>query len=209
MTELFRNTYRVSSARLKNYNYGNKGAYFITICSKDHKNFFGKIIPKNSDIPDKHGMKNDVELTNIGKIVRSEWIKSSLIRSDMNLEFDAYIIMPNHFHGTIIIGENSYNKAGESKKSNTDNFISAFKPQAKNLASVIRGFKSSVTSASKKLGYSGFAWQPGYYDHIIRNYEDFQKIHEYIITNPENWKKDKFYIDSGDSMLASQDIWVL
>jgi hypothetical protein len=78
--------------------------------------------------------------------------------------------------------------------------INKFGPQTKNLASIVRGFKSSVTTLVKKMlpdampnANIHFAWQPRYHDHIIRDAESFIRIREYIVNNPLRWKEDKFY----------------
>jgi len=70
-----------------------------------------------------------------------------------------------------------------------------FGPQSKNLASIIRGFKSSVTTNARKI-HAGFDWQPRFHEHIIRNDESYQRISEYIQNNPVNWHADKFYNES-------------
>ena len=72
---------------------------------------------------------------------------------------------------------------------NTNNFGA----QSKNLASVMRGFKSAVTTFARKNRDSDFQWQSRYYDHIIRNNKSFEKIHHYIVNNPRKWEDDKFY----------------
>jgi hypothetical protein len=66
-----------------------------------------------------------------------------------------------------------------------------FGPQSQNLASIIRGFKIGVTKFAKTKT-NGFGWQPRFHDHIIRNEESYQRIKNYIRTNPQNWKSDKF-----------------
>ncbi len=67
-----------------------------------------------------------------------------------------------------------------------------FGVQSKNLASIIRGFKSAVTTYSKKHDFSCFEWQARYHDHVIRNPYSFERIQNYIINNPRNWKEDTF-----------------
>jgi hypothetical protein len=67
-----------------------------------------------------------------------------------------------------------------------------FGPQSKNLASIIRGFKSAVTTNTCKI-HCGFAWQSRFHDHIIRDDEEYQRIADYINTNPQNWNTDKFF----------------
>jgi REP element-mobilizing transposase RayT len=190
----YRNKYRIKSTRLQNWNYGWKGAYFITICTHNREHYFGEII------------NNNMVLSEIGKIAKSEWIKTFKIRVDMNLEMGEYVIMPNHIHGIIIIGDNEYNSQqcigrDAMHRVSTDNNhrVSAdnkFGPQSKNLASIIRGYKSSVTTYAHKNGIDDFAWQSRFYDHIIRNEKSFNNISEYIINNPMNWKNDKFNMNN-------------
>ena len=114
------------------------------------------------------------------------------------------VVMPNHFHAIIIIGENEYNRPGDTdavvrrdamhRVSTTapNGPANKFGPQSKNLASIIRGFKSAVTINARKI-HSGFAWQSRFHDHIIRDEQSYQNISEYIINNPAKWEDDKFY----------------
>jgi len=67
-----------------------------------------------------------------------------------------------------------------------------FGVQSKNLASIVRGFKSAVTTYSKKHGISEFHWQARYHDRVIRNSFSLTQIQNYIINNPKNWKKNTF-----------------
>ena len=97
MSEKFQNKYRIPSARWQQWDYASEGLYFITICTKNHQHFFGEI---------KDGK---MILNDFGKIVQNEWIKSIEIRPDMHLELGEFIVMPNHFHAVIMIGENMYN----------------------------------------------------------------------------------------------------
>ncbi len=199
----YKNKYRIPSARLQNWDYGSNAAYFITICTADREHYFGKII------------KNKMQLFEIGRITKNEWLKTPEIRPDMNLLLDRFIVMPNHFHGIIIIGENEYNtKRGTERdmecdmecrdamhcvsttttdKTTTNNDTkNEFGPQSKNLASIIRGFKSSVTTFAHKNNIK-FGWQSRFHDHIIRNDTEYNRIRTYIINNPANWPQDKFY----------------
>ena len=92
MTLLFRNKYRIPSARDPNHDYGSEGIYFITICIEKGKKVLSRIIDKK------------VVLTKMGEIVNEEWLKTPSIRPNMNIILDEYCIMPNHFHGIIIFG---------------------------------------------------------------------------------------------------------
>jgi len=89
MDELYRNKYRVESARLKNWDYAAPGMYFITICTHNREHLLGKIDQGN------------MTLSDIGEIVREEWEKSFSLRAELSC--DAYVIMPNHLHGILII----------------------------------------------------------------------------------------------------------
>jgi hypothetical protein len=68
-----------------------------------------------------------------------------------------------------------------------------FGPQSKNLASIVRGFKSSVTTWCRKNNYPNFNWQPLFHDHIIRDQQSFENIQKYIFENPKKWKQDRFH----------------
>ena len=114
----------------------------------------------------------------------------------MNLESGEFVVMPNHIHGIIIIGANEYNtpRTNADERRDTMHCVSTnqFAPQSKNLASIIRGYKSAVTTYARKNGID-FEWQPRYYDHIIRTIDDYHRISNYIINNPAKWNVDKFY----------------
>ena len=179
MSDKFNNRYRIASARLSTWDYGSEGAYFVTICTKRMRCFFGSIEDKK------------MKLSAIGEIVKQEWLKTFEMRPDMNLQNVEYVIMPNHFHAIIIIGVNEYN-SGSASITNTPK--NKFGPQSKNLASIIGGFKIGVTTNSRKI-LPSFDWQHLFHDHIIRNQRSFDNISNYIKNNPANWPDDKFYND--------------
>jgi len=174
MSEKFQNKYRISSARLKNWDYGASAIYFVTICTKHRKHYFGEICD------------DEMILNEIGKLVEREWLKTPHIRPDMNLELGAFVVMPNHFHGIITIGSNKYNTRRDAKPR-----VSTFGAQSNNLASIIRGFKSSVSINTRKI-IPSFGWQARFHDHIIRDFDSFHRIEQYIQNNPGKWTKDKF-----------------
>lgn len=193
MSEKYQNKYRITSARLQHWDYRWPGAYFITICTKDRLHYFGEI------------ENGKMILNEIGEMVQNEWRLTPKIRPDMNLNLGEFVVMPNHFHGILIIGENEYNGDGGDGGDGRDAMhcvstptptptvtTNQFGPQRKNTASIIRGFKSSVTKNARIIN-PDFAWQPRFYDHIIRDDKSFNTISNYIINNPENWDKDKFY----------------
>jgi REP element-mobilizing transposase RayT len=120
----------------------------------------------------------------------------------MDLELGAFVVMPNHVHGIIIIRENPYNRDDEivgdcrdamHRVSTINNAVkNQFGPQRKNLASILRGYKSAVTVRARKNNLA-FCWQQRFHDHIIRSMDDFHRISEYIKNNPGNWERDRFF----------------
>jgi REP element-mobilizing transposase RayT len=150
LPQLFNNKYRIPSARLQNWNYANEAMYFITICTKNKENYFGEIVNTNNDT------NAILQPTEIGKIAQIEWYKSIEMRPDMNLEFGKFVVMPNHIHGIIMIGANKFNTSLERRdamhgvSTNANEFKNKFTPQSKNLSSIIRGFKSAVTTYARK-----------------------------------------------------------
>jgi len=230
--EKFQGKYSISSTRLRNWDYASSGMYFITLCTKNREHYFGQIIKPENDTE-----HYDMQLSEIGRIVESEWVRTPEVRQDMNLELGEFQVMPNHFHAIVIIGENQFNvkefihetnknpiapgrdamprvsieKNSESNinpvlatdfnpefendlfDASNHNFPSKnkFAPQAKNLGSIMRGFKSAVTiyALDHKIV---FGWQPRFYDHIIRDDDEYKRIANYIRNNPDNWGNDKF-----------------
>ena len=191
MSELFRNKYRIPSARLESWDYSQPGAYFVTICTANRKCFFGEVAVVITHEERQYiEYNNEVSLNELGRIAESEWLKTKELRSDMNLELGEYVVMPNHIHGIIFIGENQYNVNIKEYLDGTPR--NKFGPQSKNLASVIRGFKSAVTTYAR-INNLIFNWQTRFHDHIIRSEAEYYRIAEYITSNPSNWSKDEFY----------------
>ncbi len=205
MADLFNNKYRVPTGRLQNWNYANEAMYFVTICTKNREHFFGEIIScphpavETQCIASLHRGHGILQPTEIGKIASSEWFKTLGLRPDMNLELGEFVVMPNHIHGIIITGQNEYNTQhrrdamhGVSTMLTTSGYKNQFGPQSKNIASVIRGYKSAVTTYARKNSIE-FDWQPRFHDHIIRSDDEYHRIANYIINNPDNWQEDKFF----------------
>tara|TARA_R110002124_G_scaffold287127_1_gene470578 strand:- start:3955 stop:4524 length:570 start_codon:yes stop_codon:yes gene_type:complete len=189
MSDKFRNKYRNQTTRLKSWNYGWNGSYFVTICTKNKEHFFGEI--KNQK----------TYLSVIGKYADQCW--NEIPEHFPFVKLGKFVVMPNHVHGIVII-----DKKDDGRLSNphvgTQNFASLhgvtskqtsqnkFGPQSQNLGSIIRGFKIGVTKQARKIR-TDFQWQARYYDHIIRDQKSLNAISEYILKNPLNWKEDRFF----------------
>lgn len=190
---LYKNKYRIESARLKDWDYSTSGGYFITICVKNMINVLGKIINEK------------VILSDAGKIVEEEWLRSSEVRE--NVMVDEYVIMPNHVHGIIFlfndisvetsrwdVCEKNKNLKTNSRNPNETlqrSVSTGMKPDS--LSSMINQFKSKCTKRIRSLGYPDFAWQSRFYDHVIRTEKGLNNISDYIRMNRAKWDKDEYY----------------
>lgn len=183
-------THHRRSIRLQGYDYAQKGMYFITLCVQERECIFGTIV------------ENEMFLNRIGQIVADEWINSIKIRN--NVIIHDFIVMPNHLHGIVEI---TYNKNDKSQ-------IGEFVSPTKSIGAIVRGFKVATTKRIKDfvipVGANGNSsngnsplqewimnhlphiWQRNYYEHIIRDYNDHERIANYINTNPSRWEKDMF-----------------
>lgn len=174
----YQNKYRNGTTRAKFWNYGWHAYYFITLCIHKRISWFGNIV------------QGEMVLSKIGEIAREEWLNTFHMRPDMNLTKGEFVVMPDHFHAIIGIGYNEFN-SGRCIAMHCGTTIgpkNKFGPQSKNLPSIVRGFKISVTR-STRLIYPEFKWQPRYHDHIIRDEISFQRISKYIVDNPVAWSK--------------------
>lgn len=158
----FKNTFRIESARLKEWDYSNPWWYYVTINTKNHKHHFGKV------------ENEKMILNDLGNIAKKCW--EDIPIHFPNVELDYFVIMPNHFHGIIII--NPIVETSLQKKSIT-------------ISSIIGSFKSVVTKTVREKGFNNFSWQPRFYDRIIRNEKELYNIRKYIEQNPLKWKLEK------------------
>jgi REP element-mobilizing transposase RayT len=214
----YKNKYRIPSARLQTWDYGRNGAYFITICTKNRVHYFGEIVvqtPKLVETP-KLGVSTMIP-TEIGNFAEQFWLE--IPNHYPFIELGNFVVMPNLVHGILIIDKNE-NGAGGSDGSDgsdgplveTPNLGVSTIENAKNAAanenatttaaskkwkpntigSIVNQYKRICTIHARKIN-AGFEWQTRYYDHIIRDSGEFERIQNYIANNPQNWKDDKFY----------------
>ena len=168
------------SIRVQGYDYSSEGAYYVTIVTYQRDCLFGEI-------------KNDeMVLSNLGKIADECW--RAIPEHFPNVELGAYVVMPNHVHGIILINNN------HRTTTNLSSFVGATHasplrkqpngPVPGSLGAVIGSFKSAV---SKRIGRQHNAtgiWQRNYYEHIIRDEKDLQNKTDYINANPSLWDND-------------------
>ena len=250
---LFKDKYRIESIRLQGYDYSQPGAYFITIVTHNRQCLFGNIVD------------GEMMLNEFGVLVKNEWLKTGIIRP--NIVIDAFVVMPNHLHGILIItgnddgrgfrgggGRDTLQRVSTTKsdmESNTKSdmesdmesdtksdmesdtksemesdtksemesdtgmgtkTIEQFgKPTKNSIPTIVRLFKSTTTKQINQLRRDTLQrvstpmqrvsttpmqplWQRNYYEHIIRNEIELNRIRQYIIDNPKKWRTDENYI---------------
>ena len=175
------------SIRLKGYDYSQTEWYFVTICIKNREMLFGKII------------KSEMFLNEYGKIVEYTWF--DLPNHNGHIELDEFVIMPNHVHGIIEIKNGNIgnnNSINEGKKVVMAGSEPAITNERKHrlLSEIVRQFKTFFARIiNEKRNIKGIpVWHRNYYEHIIRNEDELNKIRYYIKYNPANWKDDDLYI---------------
>jgi putative transposase len=198
MCSLYRNKYRIESARYRNYDYTSPGEYFITICTKNQTRYFGEILD------------GQMILSETGRIVYDCWMAIPTHFSHILL--DEFIIMPDHLHGIIIINTKSKSASSsvqtpymgvsiestmdtgspETPKLGVSTELSSKKGnkywKSNSIGSIINQFKRICTITAKTNGFD-LIWQSRYHDRIIRSRRELNRIRKYIRNNPANWHK--------------------
>ena len=153
------------SIRLQGYDYTLAGAYFVTVCAQDRACLFG-------EIRDGVFRANDA-----GRMVQVVWDELHVFYP--HVETDAFVVMPNHVHGIVVL-------TGPERNAPLS------------LPDVVHRFKTMTTKrytdGVKSLGwppYRGRVWQRNYYEHVVRDEDELNRVQEYILTNPMRWEFDE------------------
>jgi REP element-mobilizing transposase RayT len=165
------------SIRLKNYDYASAGVYFVTICVQHRQPLFGKIVAQS------------MQLNEAGQMIESVW--QLLPERFPHIEMDEFVVMPNHFHGILVI----HNRAGLVPAPTTN--------IGPTLGDMVGAFKSITThqyiqGVRKKdwPPFDGHLWQRNYWEHIIRNKGSLLRLREYVQSNPITWNQDSLHPNS-------------
>ena len=150
--------------RLTEYDYSTPNAYFITVCTQNRNNLFW------TDVSAAIDRQENIPLTDLGMIVKQ--VIHDIPKHYPAISVDHAVIMPNHIHLLLQI--------------NTD--IDGRPMAAPTISTVINQTKGVIP---KKAGFS--VWQKGFYDHVIRNDNDYRDIWNYIEGNPSKWAEDTLY----------------
>jgi REP element-mobilizing transposase RayT len=173
------------SIRLKDYDYSQMGAYFVTVCVQGHEILLGKIID------------GEMRLNPLGVVVRDCW--DELPRHYSHVELDTFVVMPNHVHGIIILADADVGAGFKPAQTGLHNITAGagLKPaptkKRHGLSEIIRAFKTFSSRHINKLRHAPgeSVWQRNYYEHVIRNEKSLDKIREYILTNLLRWELDR------------------
>lgn len=182
--------------RLKDYDYSQNGAYFITICTHDKKPLFWETEPQQKNCEPVGANSIRPQLTKYGQLVERA-IRFIPIRYPY-CRIDNFVIMPNHVHLLLILENetdgriisspteqpsgNSANHWNDTEPVGSDSIRPTCKGKAKSITTIIGQMKRWV---SKEVGFS--FWQSSFYDHIIRDEEDYLTRWKYIEENPVKW----------------------
>lgn len=168
------------SPRLQGYNYADEGAYFVTIATMKRQHLFGKVVD------------SEMRLSALGKVVQARWV--AIPDHHAHVALDAFVVMPNHVHGIVIITKSTIGTKPTSSASNTNNINSDNAGVVPTLGTVIGSYKSSVTRVARQEGIiDSSPWQTRYHDHIIRDERGLNTIRAYVATNPSRWQADSLF----------------
>lgn len=181
--------FKDESMRLKNWDYGSRGSYFITMCTKDRICCFGRIADCK------------MIFSESGQIAEQLW--QEIPKKFPYAKIDSFVIMPNHIHGIITIvkaWEPSINFKKNKLKSRLSIDVNGFleggvtgykNPMLnENVSRIIRWFKGRCSFEIHKIS-DDFAWQSRFHDRLIRSKHSFFRVKRYIENNVSNWEKDK------------------
>ena len=210
---LYRNRYRIESARCPGWDYTSNGGYFVTICTKNRQCWFGEV------------RDGEMHLSAIGAIAQQYW--GEIPQHCRDVQLDAFVLMPNHVHGILIIDNSARDKANSRDRdgygdrcldrrrrdvacnvsttttvnettqqglrdgADLSRMMSAMSPKAGSLGAIVRSYKAAVTRWSRQHGFAEFGWQPRFCDRIIRDEAAARQIRRYIENNPVKWASDE------------------
>ncbi|MSQ13286.1 MAG: transposase [Dehalococcoidia bacterium] len=163
------------SIHLSGYDYSSAGAYFLTLCTYQREPLFGEIA------------NDGMHLNDPGGIVRVEWLRTASIRREVQV--DTFVVMPNHLHSIVLFSPTPERSADKSVGAHGR---APLQRSPKSLGSLVAGFKASATKQINQVRHNPGSpvWQRNYYEHVIRDQAEFNRIREYIAANPFQWSND-------------------
>jgi REP element-mobilizing transposase RayT len=173
------------SIRLKGYDYSQAGAYYVTIVAQNRACLFGDVV------------NGEMQLNDAGRMLQEQW--AALPQRFPNVELDEFIVMPNHSHGGVVITDET-SIVGAPLVGAPDAGIPGTNAEERDpaLGEIVGAWKSIITDEyidgvhqSNWQPFDRKLWQRNYWEHIIRDEKELDRIREYIINNPANWESDE------------------
>ena len=176
----------------------------MTLCTHNRVCVFGDIVDR------------EMRLNDAGKTVQICW--NAIPDHFPQVELDAFVVMPNHVHGILSIidsqpvganvGAKNFSPLQQSPRQQSSQRQSSQRPHgtSKTIGSVIRGFKIGVTKWMRHNTHFRDIWQRNYWERVIRNESEINRIREYIRNNPVQWEMDQLYPGKGEKFFAPAEI---
>ena len=163
------------SIRLDGYDYTQPGGYFLTLVAHQRRYLFGEVVD------------GVVNLSPIGKIVEEEWLRTPAIRPEVTL--DDFMIMPDHFHATLFFTETD--QTTDSTVFADQKGTNGLERPPRSLGSLVAGFKAVTTHRINLIRKTPGepVWLRNYYEHILRDENDLNRVRAYIRANPARWTR--------------------
>jgi REP element-mobilizing transposase RayT len=163
------------SIRLREYDYAQNGAYFVTVCTFQRECLFGEV-----GAGSKPAREWGMHTNEVGKLVEMTW--HDLPNHNRNIVLDAFVVMPNHVHGILVIDGVG---AGLELRAGLE--------PAPTLSELVRQFKTFSARRINRLRDNPCCpvWQRNYYERVIRNEQELARARGYIANNPLKWALDK------------------
>ena len=196
--------------------------YFVTLVTENRIHHFGRVVgadpcvcpiaQTNQDpcvcpiaqinqdpcvCPVETAYENDphIQLNEIGNVILKYW--QNISKQFPNVTLDKFVIMPNHIHGIIQINDNDWQTHGSAK---SDGQTHGSAPTTISIPKIMQWFKTKTTNEYIRYVHAGICqpyekrfWQRNYYEHIIRDDDDLNRIREYIQNNPVKWHEDELF----------------
>ena len=168
------NVPRRRSPRMKDCDYSQPGTYFVTICTHRRRNLFGQVVD------------GTMQLNVAGAIAQKVW---EGLPKRFPVLLDAWVIMPNHMHGSLIITDSTppYRLHGNSL-----------------LGEIVRAFKAATSRQVRRSGMTTFRWQRIYWEGVVRSERQYRTLQNYIANNPARWSLDRLYAKGADGHPSKQ-----
>ena len=159
----------------------------MSICAYRRECLFGEI---------ENGL---MRLNEFGEIVASEWIRTAEVRAE--IECGEFVVMPNHFHGIVRIvgayGNTPISHDEQKMAYSHDKGVLPYAPTSpsRNVGAMVRGFKGAASRRINEIRNTpgALVWQRNYHEHVIRNDDDYNRIAEYVVNNPNRWMEDSLH----------------